>query len=169
MNKISTLWLTCLAVVLLAACGSSASGAIQPGDKVGEFTITQGGAEAVEKIFGWGQAGVCKKAPDEAAWVCTIGTGETANVSVGIYADPVSGKSLDEIWEEHTFEMFINDRPVDLAAFGAIDVTHPQVGQMRWYDVAIQADQAGEIVVRGEGVVSGQAISDKTTYIASEP
>lgn len=158
-----------LAALVLSACSAGASGSIKPGDKVGDFTITQGGSDSVEKVFGWGSAGVCQKQQGEEAWVCQIATDEKVNVSVGIYADSSSGKSLQEVWDEHTFKMFINDQPVDLAAFGWVDVTHPQVGAMRWYDIAIQADQEGEIVVRGEGVVSGQAIADQTTYVAHAP
>jgi hypothetical protein len=178
MNKLVSLWIIILAVTMLAACSSGEpiqSGAnvgslpIKPGDEVGDFTITNAGEEAVQKVFAFWESDNCKQQANVEIYICQIATGERIVISPGIYSDLSSGKALETIWEEHTYEMFINERPVDLAAFGSIDVTHPRVGPMRFYDIAIQADKPAEIVVRSKGVVHGEAIGDTTTYIASEP
>lgn len=167
MSKRTFLLIFILFLSMLAACNSN--GPIQPDDKVGVFTVTQGGEEAVQKVIGsWGSQS-CQQQVEDSTWTCQLATGEKANISVGVYSENPAEKSLDTIWDEHTFELLINDRPVDLAAFGTLDVTHPYVGQMRWYDIAIQADQPGEIVVRSDGVVNGKAFTDTTTYVVTEP
>ena len=65
--------------------------------------------------------------------------------------------------------MFIDDRPIDLAAFCSTDAMHPRVGPMRFHDIAIQTDKPGEIVVRTSGVVDGESFGDTTIYVASAP
>jgi hypothetical protein len=178
MNKLASLSIIILAVSMLAGCSPSGQTQsndnvgglpIKPGDKVGDFTITTAGEEVVQKVFAFWDSDACKQQGSEEIYTCQIQTGEKVVVSLGIYSDLSSGKSLDTVWEEHTFEMFIDDRPVDLAAFGSVDVMHPRIGPMRFHDIAIQADKPAEIVVRSKGVVHGEAAGDTTTYIASTP
>jgi hypothetical protein len=178
MNKLASLLLIILAVSILAGCSpneqtqsSDKVGGlpIKPGDTVDGFTVTTAGEEAVQKIFDFWESDSCKQQGNVEIYICQIATGEKVVISLGIYADRNSGKSMETVWDEHTYEIFINDRPVDLAAFGSIDSLHPRVGPMRLWNIAIQADKPAEIVVRGKGMVHGKPVGDTTTYIASEP
>jgi hypothetical protein len=65
--------------------------------------------------------------------------------------------------------MSINDRPVNLKAFGSIDRQHPTVGMMRFWNVVIGADKPGEITVHSKGVVGGDPFEDTTTYVFVSP
>jgi hypothetical protein len=90
------------------------------------------------------------------------------NVSWGVYDDSYSGK-LDELWSGHTYKMFINDRLVNLDAFGSIDVVHPVVSKMRHWNVVIIANQPGEITVRSEGTAGGEPFGDTKIIIFKSP
>jgi hypothetical protein len=63
---------------------------------------------------------------------------EAINVSTGLYDTTGSG-NLDEVWIHSNYQMFINDGPVDLQAFGTIEYNHPQVGAIRFGNVVIIA------------------------------
>ena len=175
MNKLLSILLIIISAILLVACSASGpvkpgdSGPIKPGEKVGSFTVTNGGKEAAQKLIAYMDSDNCKQQGSEEIYICQIATGEKMIISVGIYSDLNSGKSLDTTWNEHTSEMFIADRPVDLAAFGSIDAMHPRVGPMRFHDIAIQTDKPAEIIVRTSGVVHGESFGDTTTYVASAP
>ena len=175
MNKLLSILLIIISAILLVACSASGpvkpgdSGPIKPGEKVGSFTVTNGGKEVAQKLIAYMESDNCKQQGSEEIYICQIATGEKHIISPGIYADISSGKSLDTIWDEHTMEMFIGDRPIDLAAFGSIDAMHPRVGPMRFHDIAIQTDQPGTIMVRTSGVVAGKSYEDTSTYVASAP
>lgn len=65
--------------------------------------------------------------------------------------------------------MFTNDRPVDLQAFGTIDYNHPQVGMIRFANVVISTDKAGEITVKDSGVFdNGDPFQSTSTYVYSK-
>ena len=87
---------------------------------------------------------------------------------MGVYAG-FSGKDLDTLWSEHTYKMFINDRPVNLEAFGSIDFLHPRAGPMRSWNVVIVATKQGEITLHDMGVVDGEPSESTVTYLFSAP
>jgi hypothetical protein len=175
MNKLWSILLITLVEILLVACNVSGpiqpgeGDPIRPGDKVGNFTITNGGQEAARNLIAYMDSGNCKQQGSQEIYICQIATGEKHILSPGIYSDLASGKSLDSIWDAHTMEMFIDNRPVDLAAFGSIEAMHPRVGPMRFHDIAIQTDKPGEIVVRTSGVIHDKSYEDTTTYRANAP
>jgi hypothetical protein len=175
MNKLLSILLIILTAILLVACRASepeqpvTGEPVKPGDQVGGFTVTNGGKDAAQNLIAYIDSGNCKQQAGQEIYICQISTGEKHIISPGIYADISSGKSLDTIWDEHTMEMFIGDRPIDLAAFGSVDAMHPRVGPMRFHDIAIQTDQPGTIMVRTSGVVAGKSYEDTSTYVASAP
>jgi hypothetical protein len=104
---------------------------------------------------------------DEEVYSIELPVGTKMNVSAGVYS--MDGTPLDEKWKGHTYKMFINDRPVNLEAFGPIDTMHPRAGVMRAWNVVITATEPGEITVRSEGTVDGHPFGDTTTYSFTTP
>jgi hypothetical protein len=144
----------CLFLVgsMTAACAKSADSAgdkstmIEPGDKIGNFLIATG----VQGNFTYGFNVECSEPGADNTYSCKATMGQVINVSTGLVDDTKTGK-LDEVWSHSNYQMFINDRPVDLQAFGTIDYTHPQVGVIRFANVVITTNQPGEITVRDSG------------------
>jgi hypothetical protein len=138
---------------------------IEPGDKVGNFTITTG--EQGNFIYGFSVD--CSEPGAANTYTCSATTGDMINVSTGIY-DTTGKGTLDEAWTNSNYQIFIDDRPVDLAAFGTIDYTHPQVGMIRFANVVITTDKPGQITVKDSGLYdNGDAFSSTSTYIYSNP
>ena len=176
MKRLIGLALVVLFAVILGACAKASSqtataapqmaeGMINPGDKIGDFLITTGSSDGISYLweFDWE-----KQSSDTELYSGTINTDIKLNVSWGVYDDSNSGK-LDEFWSGHTYRMFINDRPVNLDAFGSIDVVHPIVGKMRHWNVVIIATKSGEITVRSEGIVDGEPFGDTKIFTFKAP
>lgn len=90
-------------------------------------------------------------------------------MSTGLYATTGSS-NLDEVWAHSNYQMFINDQPVDLKAFGTIDYNHPQVGAIRFGNVVIVTDKPGQITVRDSGLFdNGDPFSSTSTYVFTQP
>jgi hypothetical protein len=137
---------------------------IKPGEKIGDFLITKG--EGDEVTYTWDLD--CVKTGEGEIYSCKATAGTKVNLSVGIYDDTFSGK-LDDVWADHTYQMFIENRPVSLEDFGSIDVNQPQVGKMRHWNVVVSTDKPGEITLRDSGVVHGEPFESTMTYVFSAP
>lgn len=159
-----------LFAIVLASCASSSGEAsaemINPGDKIGDFLITTG--EGDEITYNWELDSALVQQGKEEIYTALIPVDTKMNPSWGIYA-AFSGKDLDTLWAEHTYKMFIDDRPVNLDAFGPIDIHHPVVGKMRHWNVVIVATKPGVIAVRSVGAVDGEAFEDTKTYTFGTP
>jgi hypothetical protein len=162
MNRLVSFTLIMLIAVIISACASPTQEpedeTINPGDKIGDFVITTGDKTNLDNSeeFRCSQQG-------EEGDRCEVMVGKDPNVSNGIFDSQYTGK-LEEIWSNHTYEMTINDRPVNLQAFGSIDYQHPTVGTVRYWNVVIVADKPGEISVHSKGNVGGKSFEDTTTY-----
>ena len=149
------------------ATSQSTDETIEPGDKIGDFLITTGGGEDV--TYNWKLDSAIVQQGNTEIYTVQIPIGTKMNVSIGIYDSTFRG-NLDSLWSGHTYEMFIEDRPVNLQAFGSIDVTHPIVGKMRYWNVVIFATKSGEITVVAKGAeTSGSLIDDTKIYTFSTP
>lgn len=168
MKKIAYLTFTVLVSIILGACAKATpqpdDKMINPGDKTGDFLITTG--EEGDVTYTWDLD--CVKQGKEENYSCKSTVGTKVNVSMGVYAT-FSGKDLDVVWSEHTYKMFINDRPVNLEAFGSIDVLHPRAGKMRHWNVVIVAAKPSEITLHDSGVVNGDPFESTMTYSFSAP
>jgi hypothetical protein len=164
MKKNNYVILFVLLLVTLTACAAAgpqpAGGAINPGDRVGDFLVTNQGGEDVTYL--WQMDTGCTQQTNPAINSCKLNTDKKVNVSLGVYA-PVPGKIVEQRWAEHTYEMTINGRPVNLKAFGFVDVVHPRVGPMRLWNVVLIASQPGEITVHAQGTVDGDPFEDTTS------
>jgi hypothetical protein len=162
--------LTFLAL-LLASCIAAAplpsvnNKPIEPGDKIGDFLVTKGEGEGI--VYPWDQD-CTKQAGAEERYSCKVAVRAKVNFSYGIYDETLTGK-LDSLWADHTSEISIDGRPVNLKAFGPIDIPHPQLLKMRAWNVVIVADKPGEIAVHSKGMVDGKPFEDTTTYTFSAP
>ncbi len=138
---------------------------IEPGDKVGDFTVTTG----KQGEFTYGFNVDCAQLESNTSYACAVKVGEIINVSTGIY-DTTGKGNLDDAWSQSKYQIFIDDRPVDLQAFGTIDFNYPNVGMLRFANVVISTDKPGEITVRDTGVYdNGDAFSSTSTYNFSSP
>jgi hypothetical protein len=164
MKRLTSATFVICCAIFLAGCApsSTATGPINPGDKIGGFLITTGDAESTTDNWGL-------DCPDEATaepYHCNAKVGKKVNVSWGIYGGL---KDMETTWAEHTHEIFINGRPVKLEAFGTQDVVHPHIGEMRYWNVVILASGPGELSVRNAGVVEGDPFDSTTIYSFSTP
>ena len=168
MKRLVDLTLLVMFAFSLSACAKATSQpadeTLKPGDKIEDFLITTGDAGKITYTWDLG----CIKTGEGETYSCNATTGTKVNISVGIYDDTFSGK-LEDLWASHTYELFIEKRPVNLQAFGFIDVNHPQVGKMRHWNVVILTDKPGEITLHDSGVAGGDPFESTTTYIFSAP
>jgi hypothetical protein len=154
----------------LAACTrpkpTESSDLIRPGDMVGDFQVIQG----EEGNFKYGFQLDCSEEPSgqKTNATCNSAAGEVVNVTTGIYDDTNSGK-LDEDWSNFNYQLFIEGRPVDLQAFGTVEYTHPVVGVIRFWNVAISSTKPGELNVNDSGVAGGDAFESTTKFTFTSP
>jgi hypothetical protein len=137
---------------------------IEPGDLIDGFTIIAG--ESGNFIYPFDLE--CSYPEGKNISYCKALVGTAVNISTGLYDETRSGK-LDEIWANSNYQIYINDHPVDMQAFGTYDYTHPIVGVIRFANVAIIASNPGEISTRDSGVDSGKAFENSGTVSFSEP
>ena len=168
MKKRAFLTILALSAALLASCAKGisepAKGMIEPGERIGNFLITKGSTEDITYVT----TIHCPYEQDAGIESCELPVGTLVNVGLGVYdPDTHNGKNLDQIWSESTYEMRIDGRPVDLHAFGSIDITH-LVGIIRIWNVVIGTDKPGEISARSTGVVDGELFdqTEKLTFKA---
>ncbi len=162
-----------LSMWALAACGPRGE-PIHPGDTVGVVTVTTG----TSRDYPTPGAMHCTQQEGKNEYACTAAVGQRLNISIAVYdnnftltdENEIVGLDLDTKWEEHTYELFIDNRPVDLAAFGSLDMEHPTYGFMRLWNVVIFADKPGEVTVYGKGELSGKPfeITQKITFSAAK-
>jgi hypothetical protein len=156
-------------VLLLASCvpapplPANAGKPIEPGDRIGDVTITKGEGEDI--VYIWRGECTAQSSTEDS---CKAKVGAKANVSLGVFDETLTGK-LDSIWADHTYEMSIEGRPVDLKAFGSIDVPHQQVVKLRAWNVVLLADKPGEVTIHSKGVVDSDPFTETLTYTFSTP
>jgi hypothetical protein len=167
MKRLGYLAFIVLFASMLASCAPSnstptATGMINPGDKIGDFLITTGGLEGVKSVWDLG----CDESEGKAS--CRLPVGTKVNVSWGIYADASKGEDLETKWAGFTYEMVIDGRPVNLKAFGY--VIFPYRYTTRCWDVVITTDKPGEIEIKGTGAPAGETTeSEVYTLIFTVP
>ena len=153
------LWkLVCLFLTtsLLFGCNATnrSSRFIEPGGKVGDFLVTTGQED--ETIYLWDLD--CEvtnpENPSSQKYDCKASVGASVNPLVGIFDSTASGK-LDEVWDEHVQEVTIDGLPVNLKAFGTINVDHPASGINRLWNVQVSGAVPGEVRVHDWGVAGG--------------
>jgi hypothetical protein len=167
MKKRDSLLLFALLILILGACAKKAilpvDNEINPGEKIGGILVTTG--EEGKFIKNWDLE--CIEQDNKTRFTCNSTVGTVVNISVGIYGD--QNGTLDEYWSGQTYELFINDRPVNLQAFGFIDIDQAYIGKMRLWNVVIVAEKPEDITIHDVGVVGDDAIEYITTITFDSP
>ena len=138
---------------------------INPGDKIGNFLITTSDDEGVFYTTNvhcpFDQATMTE--------TCEIPVDTKVNSALGAYGDNFSGENLEVYWSDQTYEMTIDGHPVNLQAFGSIDITNPQVGKMRLWNVVIVTDKPGKITIQHSGEIAGESVEGTNVLIYTAP
>lgn len=167
MKNIAHLTLIMLSVVILSACAKttpqSRDGMINPGDKIGDFLITTSNDDSVI----YTTTIHCPFDPITKTETCEIETGKKVNVGLGVFGKSV--EELDTYWTGQTYTMTIEGRPVNLQAFGPIEITHPIVGKMRLWNVVIVTDSPGKITIQHSGEMAGESMEGTNVLIYVTP
>lgn len=167
MKSISHLIFFMLSVVVLSACAEAISQSgdemVDPGDKIGDFLITTSNDDSVI----YTTTIHCPFDPGTMTETCEIETGEQVNVGLGVFGKSV--EELDKYWAEQTYKMTIEGRPVNLQAFGSIEITHPIVGKMRLWNVVIVTGTPGKITVLHSGEMAGESMEGTNVLIYVAP
>ena len=158
-------WLMIPVCLLLAvSCAASEEGSlqpeegmIQPGDTVGDLLVRTG--EAGEYIHVW----ACEGNEQD---YCKVDADTIVNISMGVYAE--QGEDLDQIWSEHTYDMTIDGRPVNLSAFGSVEALHPHFGAMRAWNIVLVPSKPSAVETTHSVLVDGDQIDLKFPFIFGE-
>ena len=162
MKKIVHLPVIMLFIFILGACAKATSFPVEltsqneeeeinPGDTIGDFLITTSNDEGVFYTTNVH----CPFEQASMTETCEITVGTKVNSALGAYGDNYSRENLEVYWSDQTYGMTIEGRPVNLQAFGYIDITNPVVGKMRLWNVVIVTDKPGKITADSKGVVGG--------------
>ena len=155
-------------VLVLGACAEtepqSSDEPIAPGDRIGDFLITAGVPGDQITYFSFVHCPVSGETE-----TCTLPVGTKVNVSNSILGRSGGGMTLDEVWSDHTYEMTIEGRPVDLQAFGYIDVVHPLAGTMRNWNVVVSTDKPRTISTSFSCVVQGERSTGTFVAVFESP
>jgi len=158
-----------LFAIVLASCtkadSESTKGMINPGDKIGDFLITTSDDEDVFYTTNVH----CSFDPATMTETCEILVGTKVNSALGAYGDTYSGENLDAYWSDQTYGIAIDGRPVNLQAFGSIDITNPMVGKMRLWNVVIVTDKPGKITIQHSGEIAGESVEGTNVLIYIAP
>ncbi len=170
-NKLMPLLLIVLATCALTACATPdaepvASKPINPGDRVGDFLITTGGTQGICYVC----TQHCPFDESTATESCEFSVGAKVNIGVGFYDDPNTQETLDETWarEASKTAITIEGRPVNLEAFGFIDIPNALLGTIRNWNVVIIGEKPGKISAHSTGEYAGNRIDQTAalTFVA---
>ena len=154
----------CLTILCCACAAASppANQPINPGDRLGDFVFSTGDVS----IAGLPHNYTCTES--ETTTDCKTTAGTQVNISPSFFDNTHSGK-IDDLWSEISHEMLIDGRPINLQAFGYIDVPNPMVGSVRKWNVAMLTDKPGSIVVQHSGVFAGKPFQYTATWTFTAP
>jgi hypothetical protein len=126
---------------------------IRPGDQVGGFLVTRRADDEDIIYVSMVHCGYDESTLTES---CDLPVGSKVNLAPAIFDDdPNDSLDLDAIWAAHTSEMTIEGRPVDLEAFGPIDVPFIN-SRLRHWNVVIVGGQPGTLHAHAVAVLEGE-------------
>lgn len=118
---------------------------LQPGESVGEVTLTQAQdeTEAANLIWDYCSPNVGDQAGQSDTKLCTVPQFADMFIGNGIYVDAI--ERLEGEWSSLAWELYVDEQPVDLAAFGTVDVWG---GNYRLWNVLLSELPLGEHTIR---------------------
>lgn len=174
MTRFTGMWMVLLLVVLSACAGTGGQDGepINPGDKVGDFLITTG--KSGEAIYPFDYTRRCMNQGQNNTFTCSLTVGEVVNITTGLYDDSagISSTATDKLntkWAAMNYQLFIDDRPVNLEAFGTIETETALQGLIRWWNVVVVSDKPGKITVRDAGTDDGNDFGDTAVFEMNAP
>jgi hypothetical protein len=99
---------------------------------------------------------------------CTVPLQRKINVSWGVSDDSRTAK-LNALWSNPIYMMLIEGRPVNLLAFGPVNVYHPPIGTTRIWNVAVAANKPGKITISHSIVAGGEHADGTVTLVFIAP
>ena len=120
----------------------SAGGMINPGDRVGNMILTIGPGKGVTEIWQFCDPYVTE--PGVITRECNV---PAQNILIG-YGDVASTiEELDAGWLSTTWELFLDDQPISLPAFGTFDQENED-GILRLWNVVLEQPEPGVHTLR---------------------
>ncbi len=119
---------------------------IEPGERIGDMVLTtaqdEGGAEP--QLFDFCDPYITESDPAVITRECEVPVMPYYFIGYGIFADTTS--ELDTLWSTIAWELIVDGHPVDLAAFGTIDLDWGK--QYRVLNVVLANPTPGEHTIR---------------------
>lgn len=154
--------------LVLVSCAiiQPASAELKPRDQIDGALVTA--SDSGEVTYGFELDKECLQVSGSQDFACKLTADRKVNISTGVY-NAFSGKDLETVWKEHDYKLFINERPVDLQAFGLVDVSHPTVGKIHYWIVVLVPSKVGEFVVHDSGTIGGEPIDPAQFILSASP
>ncbi len=154
-----------LAVLFLGTACARSSGLVKPGDTIGEMVAVKATPDAIR------YTAHCKLPADTPDPLtpgtyqidCQVPPSKFLWLDDGWFAKGL--QTLDENWRAFTFEMSIDDRQVDLEAFGTADEVKPGGDSGRTFNLALE-NASGKHIVRLVHQIKEDVFDGYTTYQA---
>jgi enterochelin esterase family protein len=119
---------------------------IEPGERVGDMALTtaqnEGGTEP--QLFDFCDPYITESDPATITRECEVPAMPYYFIGYGIFADTTS--ELDAQWPTMAWELILDGHPVNLAAFGTMDLDWGQ--QFRFWNVVLENPTPGEHTIR---------------------
>ena len=144
---------TAAALVLAAACGERP---LRPGDAIGTMRLSSRGGSAPAI---WQHCyPAFPEAPSARSTACNVPPVTRLAVGPGLHA--TNDELRRSAWSATEWQLYIDGRRVDLAAFGTSDAdTEPPLAKRRGWDVQLEKPTPGSHTLRTV-LVRKQAVSD---------
>ncbi len=134
-------------ILFLGTACARPSGLLKPGDRIGDMVVVKATPDAYRV---WDH---CKFPPDTPdprppgtySFNCQVPPRKVLWINEGWYAK--DQQTRDDNWRTFTFEMYIDDRQVDLEAFGTIDGARPDGASYREFNLALE-NASGKHIIR---------------------
>ncbi len=151
--KHRTISLGCLILMALLLVGCARSVAldsnegIKPRTTLGEMTMRKAPNQDEMALTMWDYCDPLAGETEPGPFALECSTPQLPQLFIGNGIFAGSTEELDLYWPTMTWELEFDGHPVDLPAFGTIDVTW-QEGPFRFWNVVVEAPTAGKHTVR---------------------
>jgi hypothetical protein len=138
-------------------------GVLRPGDRVKGMLLTVGGTTDFPFVTDFDS--YCEREGTRVA--CRWEAGKDIGISFGLHADTFD--DLEFMWETWQYDLYLDGQPVDLSAFGSVEVDDPEgTWKIRAFSVVLTDTSPGTITAHHVGAVFGETF-DETMDIILEP
>ena len=136
-----------VAVLFLGTACARSSGLVKPGDTIGEMVVVKATADALRytEYCSYPAGTPDPLTPGTYHIDCQVPASKSLWLDDGWFAK--DQQTLDANWRAFSYEMYIDDRQVDLEAFGTVDEVQPDGNSSRVLNVALE-NASGKHVIR---------------------